>query len=263
MHTVEMKDDQGGVFVRVVESGDGAADFRALAALSELRRKVEEDMGGCVAWCRVMGQSRVRGGKAKGLYFSNICGKVQHWDCVQALRAEVLPFSHYVHNDFGSFVCLFSVACNLHTSTAMTTTLFRGATSTRDASAVIEHGLRADAIRRVTVHMMVCSCHLAHPVSMQSGALLRGLADVGLWRAARQTVPEEMQYMHSFKLTGFDAAALGSGMAPPKSMLVNVSRTGAVNMFLSTAADTLFEVDMEHAYLPLYTRVFEVLERFT
>jgi hypothetical protein len=34
-------------------------------------------------------------------------------------------------------------------------------------------------------------------------------------------------------------------------------------MFLSTAADTLFEVDMEHAYLPLYTRVFEVLERFT
>ena len=64
-----------------------------------------------------------------------------------------------------------------------------------------------------------------------------------------------MQKYHSLKLHEFDTAWLAAcgleGVLGPQSCIVNMCRTGTVNLFLSISPGVPFEADIEHRYTPM------------
>lgn len=193
------------------------------------------------------------------LYYTNICGKVEHYEVCSVVRDEVSVYVKEHCDAFGSAQCVFSPYCSLRISKAMTSTLYRGGCCSRQIAHVLEHALRPETIRANTVHMVVASARIGHPVLMHHDFLAGKLAEGRPWQCIRNVNDGEMQKYHSFKLYEFETAwlatcGLENGFVP-QSCLVNICRTGTVNLFLSISPGVPFEVGIEHRYTPMLNTV--------
>lgn len=186
------------------------------------------------------------------VYYTNICGKVDHYEACCVVRDEVAVYAKDHSDAFGNAICVFSPLCSLRISKAMTNTLYRGGSCSSQIAHVLEHALRPETIRSNTVHMIVASARLGHPVLMHHDFMASRLGVECPWTCVRHVNDGEMQKYHSLKLSEFDAAWLArcglENTAVPQSCLVNVCRTGTVNMFLSISPGVPFELGIEHRY---------------
>ena len=197
--------------------------------------------------------------------FTNICGKIIHaktpFDC---FRPQVYPFISEIKNGFGSFRGLFGVNCNLVLCGSEQSTLFRGATSTRDIREYIDHAIQPDSIGDVFVHMLCATSRLGKPIhGYKNDILTRNMVGQAGWNARMQMETEEKAYMFSFKIDTFSPEFLHE-IAPQihhpiSSLLINVNFKGSMNFFLSIDSNTPFSVDLEEKYRPIFEHFHNVI----
>jgi hypothetical protein len=212
-------------------------------------------------------QSPLACADALPLYVTNVCGKVEHYDVCRVTRADVDPYLHDLTDAFGSALCLYSRSCSLRISKALTNTLYRGGGCTRAIAELLDHALLPATVKRNTVHMIVASARLGHPVLMRDDYLARRMAAEPAWTCEHHANEHEMQKCHGLKLHSFDPAWLRAhglhGALCPQSCLVNVGRTGTVNAFVSISPGVAFEVGLELRYTRMLEAVLAAVRRFT
>jgi len=205
---------------------------------------------------------------ARQLRITNICGKIRHYHSAQFFNPGVLPLVRKTHNAFGCFETLLSVHGNLQTAHNRKNTLFRAGRSSASILRIIDHAFDPACIHFVNMHMLVANVRLAHPVSICCYYLEARLADCKDWTCTRVVVDEEQTYMKSFKLSAVRPAwqeeMLGAGRADPRlAVLLNVSKSGCVNLFVSIGKDTPLTPGVEHGYLPLLNALVRFVDRYT
>lgn len=196
----------------------------------------------------------------RSVYFANICGKVTHCQAEYMLRPEVLPLVVEVRNKFGKFSALYGPECNLQTSSTNTVTLFRAARSTRGVAAALDLAINPESIGECEVYMIMASARLSHPVHMQGIGIEDALMADTRWQAACVVKTEDGAHIKSVHLTQLDpvwVSSLGVGLETPSNLLVNVTKNGGVNMFLSVKQR--FRVGLEYEYMPMYQAVVDVV----
>lgn len=238
------------------------SDAHTLAVVQALHADVGARLGSDVVSVDILDCSRkdFEDIAARSVYFANICGKVTHCQADYMLRPEVLPLVVEVHNNFGRAFSLYGPECNLQTSSTNTVTLFRAARSSRGVAAALDLALNPESIAKCEVYMIVASARLAHPVHMQSGSIEHALVQDERWRAACVVKTEDGAHIKSVQLTGLDpgwVSSLGAGLQVPSNILVNITKNGGVNMFMSVHEQ--FRIDLENEYLPLYQAVVDVV----
>lgn len=201
------------------------------------------------------------------LYFTNICGKVSHYAHDQMLRQEVLPLVMPVVNGFGRFSALYGPECNLLINNTRTVTMFRAARCSRGVQAALDLAIEPDSVKKCSVYMLVASARLSNPVCMQCQGMCLLFERDKRWAANCVVKTEEGAHIKSVRLTNFDAKWLETldplpyKLQIPSQMLVNVTKNGAVSMFLSVHDE--FRVGVEHGYRPLYDAVLAVVSSGT
>lgn len=197
--------------------------------------------------------------RRRAVYFVNICGKITHY-AGPVHNAGVLPLTVQVANNFGRGTALYGPECNLLTSSTGSVTIFRAARDSQSVQDALGLALSPDSVARCDVHMMVASARLAQPVCLQSAGIDEGLQTDARWTAESVVKTEDGMHIKSVRLGAFDAAwmaSLGAALVVPSSMLVNVTKNGSVNMFMSVR-DT-FRVGVEHEYRAVYEAVVAVV----
>ena len=216
---------------------------------------------------KTTGQSSLSCSESHPLYFTNICGKVEHYNVCRVTRDSVDPYVNDQTDAFGSAFCLYSRECSLRISKAMTSTLFRGGSSSTGIAVVLEHALIPETIRSTTIHMIVGSARLGRPILMHDDFLATKMSTTTNWQCQNNIIDGEMQKYHSMKLHSFDVAWLrGLGLEGPycpQSCLLNICRTGTVNAFVSISPGVPFAVGVEDQYVPMLNSILGVVMRFT
>jgi len=209
-------------------------------------------------------QERFEKIQTRAVHFTNICGKIRHWRVAHTINPAVQPLVVRVDNNFGRFSALYGPKCNLLTTHTNTVTIFRAARSSRDIAEAIEHALTPEGIMESTVHMIVASARVSHPICMQCDYIDMVLFNDARWTARTVVKTEEGAHMKSICLSRVSAAwvaSLGTGLRVPTRVLLNVTKNGGVNVFLSV--DDIFCEDVEHKYLPIYEAIVAIVERYT
>lgn len=247
-------------FVRVVP-----ADGDSTQIVSDLTHH-SESLGLEPVHVCVQNESNLLSAPAHSLYFSNICGKIQHYDVCRVTREEVRPYINNISDAFGRFQCLYSRECSLRTSVSMTTTLFRGGASSTGIAEVIEHAILPETVMKTTVHMLVAGFRLGYPVLMHQNYFICKMQQGSLWLCVENISDNEMSQCLSLRLSTFDQEWMSSfNLAPdktPTACLINVSRTGTVNFFLSVPA-VPFHVGVEDMYTPFLEAMIQFIRRYT
>lgn len=245
---------------RLVPAGGVLATTTALLAQADA-------LGLTVRGVTTSAHSPLACGDAHPLYIANICGKVEHFDVCRVTRAEVDPYLRDISDAFGSALCLYSRSCSLRISKALTNTLYRGGACSAAVAEVLEHALLPETVKSNTVHMIVASARLGRPVIMRDDFLARRMAAEPAWSCEHHLDEHEMQKYHGLKLHAFDPDWLRAhGLDDPlhpHSCLVNVCRTGTVNIFVSITPGVPFEVGIELRYTPMLEAVLAAVLRYT
>lgn len=198
--------------------------------------------------------------KPRGVYFVNICGKVRHCAAAYVLNPSVLPLVVSTRDSFGSFSNLYGSDCNLRVLHTNTYTIFRAARSSRGIVDALDFAVNPESIAESSVYMIVASARMAHPVCMQSESIDVALKADKRWHAKSVVKTEEGAHIRSVLLTDFKAewvASLGCELCVPTKMLLNVTKNGGVNMFMSVHDN--FRLNIEFEYQPLYQAVVDVV----
>jgi len=200
--------------------------------------------------------------------YTNICGKIHHLYSPQFFAPGVLPLVVRVVNGFGHFECLYSVHTNLLTAQNRHNTLFRGGRSCAEIDRVIQHAFCDDAINAVNVHMMVANVRMPHPINISCLVVDRALAAHPALTCVSMCMTEEQSYMKSIKITRVLAEFQRLHLAPDlvdenMSMLLNLSRSGSINVFLTITKDVQLRADLEHEYTPLLAEVLRIVDQYT
>lgn len=227
-----------------VSAADKSCLGDVLAVVAELKARLHE-LGmqrGSVSVLPVQG--RREQWRARPFTVCNIVGKVEHYDVLAVFRPEIRPLVQVKSDTFGSTWCLYSVYGNLRVNAALSSTLFRGATSSANVLTLVRHAIIPETIRHVTMHMLVSMGHVGRPVATDNDVLLRALSHGNAWRCVADDVLEEMSMYRHFLLKGFDAAWLATlGVtAKIKSARLSVARSGFVSVFLSIAESPRLEL---------------------
>jgi len=206
--------------------------------------------------------------RSHGFRFTNICGKIHHLYSSQFFAPGVLPLVVKVVNGFGHFECLYSIHTNLLTAQNRHNTLFRGGRCCTEISKVIQHAFCTDAIDEIHVHMMVANIRMPHPICIACLAVDRALAAHPDLTCVSMCMTEDQSYMKSIKIsrvsTTFQQAHLPHTLVDENmSMLVNLSRSGSVNVFLTIAKQVPLREGLEQDYTPLLAAILRVVDRFT
>jgi len=219
-----------------------------------------------------VGVSPVTRGKTviapRALRITNICGKIRHSHSNQFYNPGVLPLVRKTHNAFGSFETLLSVHGNLQTAQNRINTLFRAGRCSASILLIIEHAFDQACIVFVNMHMLVANVRLAHPITISCQFLDQRLQESDDWTSTRAVTGEEQAYMKSFKLSNvrpaLQEALLGVGQADPKlAILLNVSKSGCVNIFVTIGKETPLTPGVEHGYMPLLDALVRFVDRYT
>jgi len=206
--------------------------------------------------------------RSHGFRFTNICGKIHHLYSSQFFAPGVKPLVVRVVNGFGHFECLYSVHTNLLTAQNRNNTLFRGGRNCADINRVIDHAFCAEAINKVNVHMMVANVRLPHPINICCLAVDRALAGHPALTCVSMCMTEEQSYMKSIKITRvlpvFQDLYLSPALVDENmSMLINLSRSGSINIFLTVTKDVQLRDGLEHEYTPLLTEILRIVDKYT
>ena len=97
-------------FVRVIPA-DGDSEQVVSDLIHHSQRLGLEPVNVCIE-----NESNLMSAPAHSLYFSNICGKIQHYDVCRVAREEVQPYINHISDAFGRFQCLYSRECSLRTT---------------------------------------------------------------------------------------------------------------------------------------------------
>ena len=200
--------------------------------------------------------------------FTNICGKIKHTYSAQFHQPGVQPMVVRVQNGFGRFECLYSVHTNLLTGQNRNNTLFRGGRSSKEILSVIEHAFCEEGIGDIHVHMMVANIRMTHPVTVNCSFVDKMLALAPQWQCRSVCMTEDQAYMKSFKITKIKTAwqetLIKSELVDQDlAILVNVCRSGSINLFMSIGAFVPLTPDIEHEYTPILTAVIDLVHKYT
>ncbi len=78
------------------------------------------------------------------------------------------------------------------------------------------------------------------------------------------TQHEDMSYVKGLKLTNFDSDYVRSvGIPAPQSVVVNVSKHGSVNFFMTLASNVNFRRKIENDYIPFLESLMECIRDAT
>jgi len=172
------------------------------------------------------------------------------------------------NNAFGCFETLLSVHGNLQTAQNRCNTLFRAGRCSRGILLIIEHAFDPACVELVNMHMLVANVRLAHPIMIACQYLDRSLHNSPRWTTTSVIMGEEQTYMKSFQLSAVSAAwqetLLGLGQSDLKlAVLVNVSKSGCVKLFVTISKETLLTPGVEHAYAPLLEALVQFVDMYT
>lgn len=192
--------------------------------------------------------------------FTNICGKIDHVSHHRIYQPGVQPLVRPIKNAFGKFHGVYSKHCNLLTCTSKTSTLFRGGRNSRQIFRVIQHAIQPQNLCKMTVHMFVATARLGYGIVVASRYLNHYVAQDPRWTCTTMPYHEEMSYVNSMKLTDFDPVWIKSlGLSAPQSVVVNVSKNGSVNFFMTMGAGVRFTQGVEVKFRPLFVQILEVV----
>ena len=200
--------------------------------------------------------------------FTNICGKIKHTYSAQFHQPGVKPMVVRVQNGFGRFECLYSVHTNLLTGQNRNNTLFRGGRNSKAIISVIEHAFCEDSIGDIHVHMMVANIRMSHPVTVKCTFVDKMLTLAPQWKCLCVCMTEDQAYMKSFKIakikTTWQATMIKSELVDKDlAILVNVCRSGSINLFMSIGAFVPLTPDIEHEYTPILMFVVDLIHKYT
>jgi len=168
------------------------------------------------------------------------------------------------HNAFGSFETLLSVHGNLQT----TQNRNRAGRCSTGILLIIEHAFDPNCVLQVSMHMLVANVRLAHPIIIGCQYLDARLQDAVEWTSTVVVMGKEQTYMKSFKLSGlcpaWQESLLRVGQADSKLViLLNVSKSGCVNLFDTIGKETLLTPGVVHAYLPMLDALVRFVDKYT
>lgn len=191
----------------------------------------------------------------KPMYFSNICGVVQHRPSEHLVRAGIRPYLTHFNNAFGPSMELYSADCNLVIYQNRSSTLFRGGRDTAAIQNIFMHALDESLVMRVSMHMLVASGNIGHGVCMHSAHIIHALQTDKRWVARHEPRPDTSSCLQ-IRLHSFDESWMGH-MIPPhicavKSLLMVICISGNVNMFLTPKQPVDFVVGVEHQIRVFY-----------
>ena len=174
-------------------------------------------------------------------YISNMCGKLTHISCNSIYNPAILPYVRTKKNHFGTFSSVSTKNCNFHTGSSLVTSLFRAGNDTSRILHSIKHVFVQDYIVDISVHNIVCSFRLGHPVSSKNNMLQLKLKSLNVANVFKCADTDDRMYLHAFILNKFDSKWLKSistesyelGLCRLESIRINVCRTGVFNMFMS------------------------------
>jgi len=204
----------------------------------------------------------------RALRITNLCGRIRHSYSLQFYNAGVEPMVIKTHNAFGLFETLLSVHGNLQTAQNRNNTLFRAGRSSSGLLLIIEHAFDPNCVHEVNMHMLVANVRLAHPVNINCQYLDARILDAPEWTGAMVVMGEEQSYMKSFKLSrvclAWQETLLGVGRADSQlAILLNVSKSGCINIFVTIGKETPLTLGVEHTYMPMLDALVRFVDKYT
>jgi len=139
-------------------------------------------------------------------------------------------------------------------------TIFRAARSSRAVRVALDCAVNPDSVARIDVYMLVASARLAHPVCLQCETVDAALKRDARWHAQSVVKTEDEGNTKSIQLTRIDADwihTMGTDICVPSNILVNVTKNGAINMFMSVADS--FRQGVEDEYRPVYQTIVDLV----
>ena len=222
--------------------------FAALDALKTLVANCEEQYESKVELVVVRDAPAAIGHRTP-IRFTNICGKIDHVMHSRVYQPGIEPLVVNVKNAFGRFRGLYSKLGNLLTCTSKSSTLFRGGRCSKSIQRMIDHAINPQNIAKTTLHMLVATARLGYGVCIDSYYLEAYMARDSRWTCVPMALNEDMSHVKAMRLTDFDADFMQRlGIPAPQSVVINVSKHGSVNFFMTMAVDVDFVVGVEHTY---------------
>ena len=139
-------------------------------------------------------------------------------------------------------------------------TIFRAARSSRAVRVALDCAVNPDSIARIDVYMLVASARLAHPVCLQCDTVDVAMTHDLRWHAQSVVKTEDEGNTKSIQLTRIDTAwirTLHPRICVPSNILVNITKNGAINMFMSVADS--FRDGVEDDYRPVYQTILDLV----
>lgn len=139
-------------------------------------------------------------------------------------------------------------------------TIFKAARSSRAVRVALNCAVNPDSVARIDVYMLVASARLAHPVCLQCGTVDAAMMCDPRWEAHSVVKTEDEGNTKSIQLRQIDAEwikTIGTHVCVPTNILVNVTKNGAINMFMSVADS--FRDGVEDEYRPIYQAIVDIV----
>lgn len=165
---------------------------------------------------------------------ANIGGKITHYRCKDVHTPGARPSIQRQVNDFGVFQSVYTGACNFHTGSTKTSTLFRGGRVRSDVLEAIDHIFLKEAVAEVLVNNIVFTARLGHPVSPKNFGIRRALQALGAGSVELSGPMEDTMFVHCITVRFKNLEWLhthGVHDMPDLCVRMNICRTGVLNLF--------------------------------
>jgi len=236
-----------------------------LGAVTRLVADAEERFGAPMLSVRVDLYTKARLTPTP-LRITNICGKIKHSHSIQFHNPGVLPFVKKTKNAFGVFETVYSVHGNLHTAQNRQNTLFRGGRSSDKILLSVRHVFDPASIVYIHTHMIVANVRLSHPINVDCNYLDTVFRSDARWEYRFVAKTEDQTYIKSFKLSAispaWQAELVGEALVDKDlAVMLNLGRSGSVNLFVSIGKETPLTPSVEHQYMPLLAALVDLVDR--
>lgn len=171
----------------------------------------------------------------KAPFVANMCGKLTHTASLHLHTPGVIAYIKKERNNFGTTDTVYTRACNFHTGSSRTSTLFRAATSSEAITNMISHVFILDNVLDILIHNIVYSARLGRPVAAKNNGIRSAIEKLGMGPVLICFPIEECMFVHCLMLNVQNADVLaGIGLEQMKGMKVriNICRTGVLNFFV-------------------------------
>lgn len=245
--------------MRVVQS---AVISDVCAVVSVLVELVERERKESVTKISVHEQRTVEHCSSMPPVVANVCGKITHTAAQHIYTPGVRPYVVRQRNNFGVFDCVFTRACNFHTGSNKTSTMFRAGTSRAEISESIAQVFAQDTVDEVLVNNVVFTSRLGHPVSKYNKGISRALEQLGVASVDVCMPIDDCMFVHCILLRVESSEWLASfGLSAVSNMKVriNVCRTGVVNFFFGLAGGVPLSSAPEDSLRPLCATLLQTV----